>query len=125
MQRTVLKRLRANTADPMCDWDNDFASWTSITELAGSIDRTRVESTRRAVLKLEAAGLVDTLIVWREVDYWYPRWLRPSKTSRQMLVARIRIDGDIRERWTQRWEDERRRVTEAIDRLVALDRGIS
>ena len=73
VQRRILKRLPQNTADPLDDFWEDLQgighrSWTTVLELAGeNPTRAQIESTRRAVLKLHAAGLVDINYVRRRV----------------------------------------------------------
>jgi hypothetical protein len=124
VQRSVIARLRANTAHPMDDWDNEFASWTSMADLAGSVDRAKVESTRRAVLKLEEAGLVETLLVWRNVPLLpYSSW-RSRTVVRQLLVARIPPPDQINQRWRSEFEARNERSRHALDALVALDKRI-
>lgn len=65
VQRRIIEQLKLNNADPAEDDDIHgplaFPSWTTILDLAGEgATRAQIESTRRAVRKLEAAGLVET-----------------------------------------------------------------
>ena len=87
MQRRILEQLKANTADPLDDHHtNDYASWTTVLELAGeNATRAQVESTRRAVLKLAAAGLVDRLWIDRMVTSAHYDW----PVRRGFLAARL------------------------------------
>jgi hypothetical protein len=41
-----------------------------------------------------------------------------------MLVARLPIEGELRERWAENETAERQRLQKWIDKLVALDRGL-
>ncbi|WP_156763450.1 hypothetical protein [Mycobacterium scrofulaceum] len=64
----MLEQLKLNMADPADDcYANGYASWTTILDLAGGgAARAQIESTRRAVLKLAASGLVETRYVRRQ-----------------------------------------------------------
>jgi hypothetical protein len=81
----------------MEDWTNGFASWLSMSELAGTENRSAMESTRRAVLKLNAAGLVDVLLVRRYVRATYRDY--SEDVSRMLLVARMPLEGAVRDAW--------------------------
>lgn len=84
VQRRILEQLKLNTAnrDDECRYTGPlaFPSWTTVLDLAGAgATRARIESTRRAVLKLAALGLVETRHVFgrgRE------RPLRSSRVAR-------------------------------------------
>jgi hypothetical protein len=112
VQRRVLEQLKLNTADPMDDWDNGFPSWMSAAELAGdSASRSGIESVRRAVIKLDAAGLVETLLVSRRVPSAIPqRDQRVAKVQRYVLVARLPLEGEIRQKWQNEFDHRNERA---------------
>jgi hypothetical protein len=114
VQRRILEQLKLNTANRD---DQDeltgplwFASWTTVLDLAGAgATRARIESTRRAVLKLAAEGLVETRHVFgrgrerpmrsgRMARYGSPYGLCPvypggiGKTSPLLLAARLSVE---------------------------------
>lgn len=100
VQRRILAQLKLNTNDPAADSVHDstlaFASWTTVLDLAGEgATRAQIESTRRAVLKLAAEGLVETRHVFgrgRERPYRHPNsWL--GKTSPWLLAARLSVEN--------------------------------
>jgi hypothetical protein len=98
VQRRILDTLQRHRAyDPMQDWTNGFASWLSMSELAGTENRSAMESTRRAVLKLNAAGLVDVLLVRRYVRATYRDY--SEDVSRMLLVARMPLEGAVQDAW--------------------------
>jgi hypothetical protein len=111
VQRRVLEQLKLNTADPMNDWDNRFASWTTVQELAGDdATRAQIESTRRAVLKLDDDGLVDVLYVHcpvpaaGRVQYGRPH---PRTVNRLVLVARLPLEPELQQQWQAIYEAHR------------------
>ncbi len=99
VQRRVLEQLKLNTADPAEDRLNGpvaFPSWTTVLDLAGAgATRAQIESTRRAVVKLAALGMVETRHVFgrgRERPYRNPNSFRGT-TSPWLLAARLSVDG--------------------------------
>lgn len=115
VQRRILEQLKLNTNDPAADSRLDapvwFASWTTVLDLAGpGATRAQIESTRRAVRKLEAAGLVEVRHVWgrgrerpirssRMCTYGdpygrlYPVHDEGATTSPWLLAARLSVEG--------------------------------
>lgn len=87
VQRRILERLKLNEADPVHDATNGTSAWTTIAELAERQSRTDLESTRRAVKTLAAAGLVETSYVrlrLREMRHY--SWVL---ADREVLVVRL------------------------------------
>lgn len=96
-----------------CDIDTYRASYTTVLELAGdNATRSQIESTRRAVLKLKAAGLVDVEHVsrprpyrrreygaWRKTVngrvYWDPHmpYVATGTADIWMLAARLNVEA--------------------------------
>lgn len=115
VQRRILEQLKLNTAnrDDECRFTGPlaFPSWTTVLDLAGvGASRARIESTRRAVLKLAALGLVETRHVFgrgrerplrssRVCSYGdpYGRLYRvhdeDSTTSPWLLAARLSVEN--------------------------------
>ena len=115
VQRRILDKLKLNTNDPAADDlfhpTLAFASWTTVLDLAGDgATRAQIESTRRAVLKLAAEGLVETRHVFgrgrerplrssRMCSYGdpygrlYPVHDEGSTTSPWLLAARLSVEN--------------------------------
>lgn len=101
MQRRVLAALADNHADPMRDFEVApwFQSWTPLTVLVGPVQSRydpMIESTRRAVSKLAAAGVVETKML-RRVS-WHGRRHGtasvPGARSRVIQCARRMRNGE-------------------------------
>jgi hypothetical protein len=85
VQRAILDRLAATTADPLADFvvPPGYQSWTSLEELSQAIREPgfipHAESIRRALSKLRAAGLVETRLLyparWNHLSQTRPGWL--------------------------------------------------
>jgi hypothetical protein len=94
VQRHVLARLAANTADPAADHDTlpYHQSWTSLHDLRAGTP-FHDESVRRAISKLAAAGLVETRLL-RRVRWWStddpntPGAIRPHAAAEGMGTIR-------------------------------------
>jgi hypothetical protein len=108
VQRQVLDTLGTNMIDPMTDFDgaagDRYQSWTTVLELAtalgdgGEPSRALVESVRRAVLKLQAAELVEVLYIRREVaSPGINSW--KGSVNRMLLAARLPLEPALAPRW--------------------------
>jgi len=99
VQRRILEQLKLNPHNPADDAGNrdlHFASWTTVLDLAGpGATRAQIESTRRAVRKLQAAGMI-------QVGYVFGRGReRPTRnpnswsgtTSPWLLAARLCVEN--------------------------------
>lgn len=125
MQRGILERLKLNTNDPMQDFNSRFASFTDIATLASAIytdeeqepTRAQIESTRRAVLKLRNAGLVETFWVQRQIKPAHGYW----KIERQLLVARLPLDGEVGKKWRATWDERQALRRRALIQYGLLD----
>lgn len=119
-QRRILDALAANSNDPLRDWENGFASWASINELAGNAaTRAEVESTRRAAVKLADIGMIDLAEIPRNVHSGSLQ----RQVERTVLAARLPLGAEVR----SRWETERaiRGVPGAIGRVDGQRRRLS
>jgi hypothetical protein len=112
IQRRILDKLAKNVCDPLKDWENGFASWTPVIELAGeTANRAEVESMRRAAVKLADIGMIEVTEIPRQV---YSDALQ-QQVERSVLAARLPLRGEV----GRRWETERavRGVPDVIDRV--------
>ncbi|MCU1699427.1 MAG: hypothetical protein JWR34_5490 [Mycobacterium sp.] len=112
IQRRILDKLAKNANDPLQDWDNGFASWTTIIELAGKTpNRAEIESMRRAAVKLADIGMIEVTEIPRQV---YSDTLQ-QRVERSVLAARLPLRGEV----SSRWETERavRGAPDIIDRV--------
>lgn len=96
IQRRILDALAKNAVDPLKDWDNGFASWTAVAELAGKrANRAEIESIRRAAIKLEQLGMIELTEVPRLVS----SETLSQPVTRAVLAARLPLQKDIGSRW--------------------------
>jgi hypothetical protein len=124
VQRRVLEQLRENTADPLNDFTDDYRtryrSWTPVLTLAGDdATRSQIESVRRAVNKLHAAGLVAVCLLRRQVASryvfsfgWQGGGLQYSDTtaSRMLLCARLTLPPDVQLAYEQAEAEHKKRL---------------
>jgi hypothetical protein len=111
VQRCIIEHLQHNHADPLADWDNGFASWTAIVDLAADDSRAAIESARRAVGKLKAAGVVDTRHISRRSNSI--RW--DTDVLRRVLGARLVLDPETAQRYQAKQNDRDAELAEAIE----------
>jgi hypothetical protein len=139
VQRRILDDLKRNTNDPLDDFANGYRSWTTVQDLACPGDfteptRAQVEATRRAVLKLEAAGLVDVLCVRRRVtsryvaSYGIPwadvtKEYRVTEANRMLLAARLSLSPEHEQAYRAA-ADKRQRERAAFDAALLKKHGL-
>ena len=119
VQRRILAALRehAEQHDPMADHDptrrhpaGPYRSFLDIARLAAADTPSALESTRRAIKKLEAEGVVDTRILprlrWRSIDGGPER----SLITPQCLCGRLSLVGAVADAWNAAEEAKRQKL---------------